>query len=70
MIVKGVPMWFKEYRDYPIDSPLIKERVETNHGIIGCEMHEFNGWGNTFHETATPKKSLIRRFIHLFRRRS
>lgn len=38
-------MWFKHYRDYPIDQPLIKEPVEAGHGIIGCEMHDLNGWG-------------------------
>jgi hypothetical protein len=42
-------MWFKEYRDYPIDRTLIKEQVEPGKGIIGCEMHEVNGWGVTLH---------------------
>lgn len=42
-------MWPKVYRDYPVDKPLIKYPVEPGHGIIGCEMHELNGWGNTLH---------------------
>jgi hypothetical protein len=40
-------MWWKEYRDYPLDKPLIKYQVQPGKGIIGCEMHEINGWGNT-----------------------
>ncbi len=39
-------MWFKAFRDYPVDSPLRKETVEPGKGIIGCEMHEVNGWND------------------------
>lgn len=42
-------MWPKFYRDYPVDTPMIQDPVEPSHGIIGCEMHEINGWGNTLH---------------------
>jgi hypothetical protein len=42
-------MWPKSYRDYETDKSLIKYQVEPGHGIIGCEMHELNGWGNTLH---------------------
>jgi len=42
-------MWPKSYRDYKLDQPLIKYQVEPNHGIIGCEMHDLNGWGNSLH---------------------
>lgn len=42
-------MWPKDYKDYPKDSSLIKEKVDSGKGIIGCEMHESNGWGNSFH---------------------
>lgn len=42
-------MWHKEYRDYEVDKPLIKYRVEPGKGIIGCEMHDLNGWGNVIH---------------------
>ena len=41
-------MWFKEYRDYPIDLPLKKEPLEPNRGFNGCEMHEPNGWGTSY----------------------
>jgi len=55
-------MWFKEYRDYKTDTPLIQEQVEPSHGIKGCEMHEINGWGNEIHQ---PKKrySTLQTFI-------
>lgn len=61
-------MWFKEYHDYPIDKPLIKEQVEPNHGIIGCEMHDLNGWGTYLHQFKLQKKSLWAKLIsYLFR---
>lgn len=56
-------MWFKSYRDYPIDAYLIKYRVEPGHGIIGCEMHEFNGWGNTMHFPKEQKKGFLRTLL-------
>jgi hypothetical protein len=49
-------MWPKEYQDYKIDSPLIKEPVETGHGIVGCEMHELNGWGHSFQISPKEKR--------------
>lgn len=44
-------MWPKSYRDYPKDKPLIKNQVEPGKGIIGCEMHDLNGWGSSWHHT-------------------
>jgi len=49
-------MWFREYRDYKIDQPLLQAQVEPSHGIIGCEMHDLNGWGTTLHHPL-PKQS-------------
>lgn len=61
-------MWFKHYRDYPIDRPLIKEQVEPSHGIIGCEMHDLNGWGTDLHRFKPRKKGLWAKLIsYLFR---
>lgn len=61
-------MWFKEYRDYPMDRPLIKEQVESGKGIIGCEMHDLNGWGTDWHHVRKRKKGLFARLIsHLSR---
>lgn len=48
-------MWFKHYRDYPVDQYLKKEQVESGRGIIGCEMHELNGWGTDWHYTKRKK---------------
>jgi hypothetical protein len=47
-------MWAREFKDYPTDSMLKKEQVESGHGIVGCEMHEIFGWGQTYH--IPPKK--------------
>jgi hypothetical protein len=63
-------MWFKEYRDYPIDTPLIKEQVEPGHGIIGCEMHDLNGWGTYLHSFKPRHKGLwVKLMSDLFRER-
>lgn len=52
-------MWFKEYRDYKTDQSLVKYTVEPGHGIIGCEMHDLNGWGNTLHMDKKRKKGFF-----------
>lgn len=58
-------MWLKEYRDYPRDTPVIKEQVEPTQGIIGCEMHEIYGWSNRLHMPARKRKSgLIATLLH------
>lgn len=56
-------MWQKSYRDYKKDEPLVHERVESGRGIIGCEMHELNGWGETWH--ICPGKSKNRGLIRV-----
>lgn len=48
-------MWPKAYRDYPQDLNLIKQKVEPGKGIIGCEMHDLNGWGEAWHKPVPPK---------------
>lgn len=58
-------MWHREYRDYPLDSPLVHQSVEPNNGIVGCEMHEINGWGTTLHTYAKrPKRGFFSRIYH------
>jgi len=52
-------MWPKKYKDYPTDTPLKKECVSPSHGIIGCEMHEISGWGESLHLPNAKKKSYI-----------
>lgn len=49
-------MWPKSYKDYLKDKELIKNPVEPGKGIIGCEMHEFNGWGISYHKPKKTKK--------------
>lgn len=65
-------MWHKEYRDYPPDTPLIKHQVSPSHGIIGCEMHDINGWGHEHHIPIKRRKGLVAtllsRFFALFGR--
>lgn len=53
-------MWPKSYRDYKTDEPLIKYQVEPSHGIIGCEMHDLNGWGTQLH---IPRKKRRKGFF-------
>jgi len=52
-------MWPKKYKDYPKDTPLKKQQVESGKGIVGCEMHEVNGWGETHHVARQKKKGFI-----------
>lgn len=49
-------MWHKKYKDYPPDEPLVREQVTTGKGIVGCEMHDLNGWGNSLHIFRKGKK--------------
>ena len=61
-------MWQKEYRDYKLDDPLVKQTVEPSKGLIGCEMHEPNGWGNTRHiPKKTPKKGFLSILVNFFK---
>ncbi len=49
-------MWPKAYKDYKTDESLVKYPVEPGKGVIGCEMHDLNGWGNSLHIPAPKKK--------------
>lgn len=66
-------MWPKAYKDYKKDEEVIKYPVQPGKGIIGCEMHELNGWGNSLH--IPPKRergiigSLVESFFRLFDRK-
>lgn len=55
-------MWPKSYKDYKTDESLVKQQVHSGKGIIGCEMHDLNGWGNSLH-IPTKKKSGFMRTI-------
>ena len=52
-------MWPKSYKDYPEDQSLKKEKVSPGNGIVGCEMHDINGWGNSDHRPRPRKKGLV-----------
>lgn len=58
-------MWPKAYKNYPLDKPLTKNPVETGHGVIGCQMHELNGWGESYHipRPLKKKRGLLRTFL-------
>lgn len=58
-------MWRNTYKDYQSDDPWVKEQVETGKGIIGCEMHELNGWGNNIHTHKKKKEGWLRTFLNL-----
>lgn len=59
-------MWYHEYKDYPPDTPLIQEQVSSGKGIIGCEMHELNGWGEAYHRPLKKKRGLIETLLGFF----
>lgn len=54
-------MWFKEYKDYPLDEPLKKETLEPGKGFSGVEMREPNGWGSSYD---LPDRSHRKGFLH------
>jgi hypothetical protein len=56
-------MWFREYKDYKIDAPTKKERVSPSKGIVGCEMHELNGWGEEYEKPLRKKKGFFERLF-------
>lgn len=66
-------MWPKAYKDYKKDEEVIKYPVQPGKGIIGCEMHELNGWGNSLHIPPKRKRgiigSLVESFFRLFDRK-
>lgn len=52
-------MWHNTYKDYPPDDPLIQNPVQSGKGIIGCEMHDLNGWGEKQHKSNIPPKTTL-----------
>ncbi|NGX42674.1 MAG: hypothetical protein K940chlam7_00958 [Chlamydiae bacterium] len=63
-------MWPKFYRDYPVDESLNQQQVEPGKGIVGCEMHDLNGWGESCHIPKKRKKGLLRSlFVSIFGKR-
>lgn len=64
-------MWYREYKDYPPDTRLIQNPLISGSELVGCEMHERNGWGDTHHipirNTYRRKGWLERLFLKFFR---
>ena len=58
-------MSWTEYEDYKPDQPLIKDEVAASQGIVGCEMHDLNGWGLDYHVYKKPPQGHLRRMINL-----
>lgn len=56
-------MWPKNYKDYPVDTPLKKEQLKPGKGLVGAEMHDLNGWGTEIHCYLPKPKGRIRRFF-------
>lgn len=56
-------MWDREYKDYKRDKSLKQQRIESGRGWAGCEMNEFNGWGNTYHQPKKKRRGWIASFI-------
>lgn len=57
-------MWPKDYKDYKRDETLVKQQVRPGKGIVGCEMHDLNGWGNSLHQPRKNKKrGIVRTFL-------
>jgi hypothetical protein len=59
-------MWHKEYRDYKTDESLIKNKLSSGKGIVGCEMHEINGWGEHHHIPQKKRKNLFAKLLSYF----
>lgn len=55
-------MWRTKYKDYPKDSSWKKERRETGKGIVGCEMNELYGWGES-HHISEEKPSYLKKWL-------
>lgn len=63
-------MWRNTYKDYKPDESWVKEQVEPGKGIVGCEMHELNGWGNQLHRPQKKQEGWLRTFLNLLFKKS
>lgn len=59
-------MWDYKYKKKPKDKKLNSEEVESGKGIIGCEMHELNGWGEEQHQYKREGGGLLRSLFSFF----
>lgn len=59
-------MWKNTYKDYKPDEEWLQKTVEPGRGIVGCEMHEINGWGEAFHPPKPRKRGILSRLLSFF----
>jgi hypothetical protein len=63
-------MWHNTYKDHEEDGPFSRQKVRTGKGIIGCEMHEIQGWGHAFHRPRKKKPGIFETLLTaLFKKR-
>ncbi len=55
-------MWRTRYKDYSPDSKGQKKERITGKEIIGCEMNEHYGWGES-HPIEEAKPSLVKKWL-------
>ncbi|MCB1213301.1 MAG: hypothetical protein KDK40_03290 [Chlamydiia bacterium] len=56
-------MWWKEYKNRPVDSRKVRKRAS---GMAGCEMHERVGWG--VHSNHSPESVELHNLKRSFKR--
>lgn len=59
-------MWDYKYEKRKRDRDLLKEKVEAGKGIVGCEMHEINGWGIDHHQYPHRGNGVLRALFAFF----
>lgn len=58
-------VWWREYKDYQPDTSLKQEKLESGKGLVGCEMHDRQGWGLTLHHYRSRDGRIARFFASL-----
>ena len=59
-------MWDYHYKKQPKDKTLNHKQVEPGKGVIGCEMHEINGWGESYHKDNAKTSGILQSLAALF----
>ncbi|MCP5469349.1 MAG: hypothetical protein H7A36_02460 [Chlamydiales bacterium] len=59
----GQLVWRNKYKDYPVDARFHKSERK----IVGCEMNEIYGWGESFH-IPKEKESRLKKWLRRFKR--
>ncbi len=59
-------MWNYIYKKKKNDRELLEEKVDSGKGIVGCEMHELNGWGESHHRYKREGNGYLRSLFSFF----